>query len=177
MRKRSAPWLVLLLWPLVSLANEVDIPELGIRMTILPEAATRPQVSARTGGHEATTHLGAATLSIYREDDPVSAGSDVADPNYRAILDGKFGGPVESKDQGAPTGVGGHSGWTVVDLREPNRSSQGGYTCITYVIVDQHLYRLTVSAGATDPRPPEFDALVRALSGITFEQVQRADRG
>jgi len=34
-----------------------------------------------------------------------------------------------------------------------------------------------VSAGGSDGRPPEFDALVKALSGVTFEQVQRANRG
>jgi len=41
------------------------------------------------------------------------------------------------------------------------------------VIVDQHLYRLAVTANGSPGRPPEFDALVKALSGITFEPVQR----
>jgi hypothetical protein len=176
MQRPRKRWLaVLLLWPLASLANEVDIPELGIRLTQLPAGASKPQVSARAAGYEATTRLGPAVLDVYREDVPAPAGSDVADPNYRALLDVKFGKTLESKAQGAPTDVGGHSGWTVVDLRDARSATD--YTCVTYVIVDQHLYRLKVSAGGSDGRPPEFDALVKALSGVTFEQVQRANRG
>jgi len=79
---------------------------------------------------------------------------------------------VESKTLGAPTSVGGHSAWTVVDAHSGS-SELMHYTCLTYVIVDQHLYRLAVTANGSPGRPPEFDALVKALSGITFEPVQR----
>ena len=177
MQKPRAPWLALLfLWPLASYASDVDIPELGIRLTALPATASRPQVGEQPRGYQAETRLGSALLTIYRQDDPVPAGSDVAEPNYRAMLDARFGNLVESKTEGAPTAVGGHSAWTVVDARE----SHGGptdYICVTYVIVDDHLYRLTVTAQSSAARPPEFDSLVRAMSGVAFEQVRRANHG
>jgi hypothetical protein len=169
-----------LLSPLAVEANDVDIPELGIRLTALPSAATKPQVAEvadTPGGYDAVTHLGAAVLSIYREDDPVPSGSDVADPHYRALLDGRYHGGVESQTLGAPTALGGHSAWTVVDAREQGPSELTRYTCLTYVIVDQHLYRLIVTADGTPGRPPEFDALVKALSGVSFELVRRVNRG
>jgi len=168
---------LLMLWPPLSQAADFDIPELGIRLTALPPGAAKPQVVEQTGGYEATTRLGSALLSIFREDDPVPAGSDVAEPNYRAMLDTRFGKGVDSRTDGAPTAVGGHSAWTVVDISAARSSAHTGYICVTYVIVDEHLYRLMVSANAADGRPPEFDSLVRALSSVSFEQVRRANRG
>lgn len=175
MNARVGPRLgaLLLLWPLLALANDVDVPALGVRLTALPDNASQPLVSTHGDGHEATTRLGSAQLNIFRDDGPAPAGSDVAEPSYRAILDAKFPDSVKSKLQGAPTAVGGHPAWTVVDARE--EGSLTTYTCVTYVIVDQHLYRLLVSAAPAAVRPPEFDALVRALSGIQFEQVHGAN--
>ncbi len=167
-----------LLWPLAGEANEVDLPELGMRLTALPSTATKPQVTEVTqhpAGYEAVMHLGAVVLNIHREEDPVPAGSDVADPRYRALLDRRYRGGVQSKTLGAPTSLGGHSAWTVVDAREEGSAELTHYTCLTYVIVDQHLYRLSVTADGTPGRPPEFDALVKALSGVTFELVRRAN--
>jgi hypothetical protein len=167
-----------LLLPLAAHADAVDIPELGVRVTTLPSAATQPQVtqgSQHPGVYDAVVHLGLALLTISREDDPVAPGSDVADPGYRAQLDRRYPGGVESKTLGAPTAVGGHSAWTVVDVREQGSSDLNRYTCLTYVIVDQHLYRLAVTADGSPGRPPEFDSLVKALSGVTFELVRRAN--
>jgi len=167
-----------LLLPLAAHADNVDIPELGVRVTALPSAATQPQVTQGTQYptvYDAVLHLGKASLTISREDDPVPPGSDVADPSYRAQLDRRYRGGVESKALGAPTAVGGHSAWTVVDAREQGSSDLTHYTCLTYVIVDQHLYRLAVTADGSPGRPPEFDALVKALSGVTFELVRRAN--
>jgi hypothetical protein len=168
-----------LLWPLAGQANEVDIPELGIRLAALPNAATKPQVTeaAAPAGYEAVTHLGGAALAISREEDPVPAGSDVANPSYRALLDSRYRDRIESKTLGAPTSLGGHSAWTVVDAREDGASNRMHYTCLSYLIVDQHLYRFAVTADGNPGRPPEFDALVKALSEVSFEQVQRANRG
>src|SRR5215469_7040244 len=125
---------LLLLWPLLALANEVDIPELGVRVTTLPDNASQPLVAAHDGGYEATTRLGSAQFNIFRDDGPAPAGSDVAEPTYRAILDEKFPDSVKSKTQGAPTAVGGHSAWTVVDAREAGALT--AYTCVTYLLVD-----------------------------------------
>jgi hypothetical protein len=178
MQRLRGSWLALLfVWPLASQAADVDVPELGIRLTTMPPAASKPQVEEQAGGYQAETRLGSALLSIYRQDNPVPAGSDVAEPNYRAMLDARFGNVVESKTEGAPTAVGGHSAWTVVDARESRGSQQTDYICVTYVIVDDHLYRLTVTAHASAGRPPEFDSLVKAMSGVAFEQVRRANHG
>jgi len=169
-----------LVLPLAAAANDIDLPELGIRLAALPSAATKPQVTeaAQTPtGYGAVTHLGAAVLNIYREDDPVPSGSDVADPHYRALLDRRYPGGVESQTLGAPTSLGGHSAWTVVDAHQQSSSELTRYTCLTYVIVDQHLYRLVVTADGSPARPPEFDALVKALSGVSFELVRRANPG
>ena len=166
-----------LLWPLAARANDVDLAELGVRLSTLPGTVTQPQVSQRPGGYDAVIRLGLATLEIYREDDPAPVGSDVADPHYRALLDRRYRGGVEAKTLGAPTALGGHSAWTVVDTREDSSSDVTHYTCLSYVIVDQHLYRLAVTADGSPGRPPEFDSLVKALSGVSFEQVQRPNRG
>jgi hypothetical protein len=166
-----------LLLPLATYADDVDLPALGLRLTTLPSGATEPQVTQVTqhpAGYDAVTRLGTAALTIHREDDPVPPGSDVADPSFRAQLDRRYRSGVESKALGAPTSLGGHNAWTVVDAREHGSSDLTHYTCLTYVIVDQHLYRLAVTADGSPGRPPEFDALVKALSGVTFELVKRA---
>jgi hypothetical protein len=173
MRERGRWWLAAaLLWPLVGLAGEFDVPELGVRLTALPPEAVQPQVSSEPGGYQATTTAGGAQFSIYREDSAAPDGSDVADPHYRETLDHKFK-DLESKTEGAPTQLAERSAWTVVDAR---RVSSGStlYTCLTYVIVDQHLYRLLVTAQSALGRPPEFDSLVVAMSSVKFEPVHRA---
>jgi hypothetical protein len=48
------------------------------------------------------------------------------------------------------------------------------YTWLTYAIVDQHLYKLMVSGLGPSGKPHEFDSMVKAMSGITFEPIQRA---
>jgi len=173
------PLLALLFSSFAARADEVDLPELGVHLTGLPSAATKPQVrdaSEYPGGSGAVLRLGAAELDIFREDDPVPPGSDVAEPGYRASLDRRYHGNVESKTLGAPTSVGGHNAWTVVDARGGS-GDLTRYTCLTYVIVDRHLYRLAVTADGSPARPAEFDQLVKALSSVTFEPVQRTNHG
>lgn len=171
MHGRSLPLALALLWPLAIRASDVDVPDLGVRLTGLPAAAATTAVTEQPGGHEVTTRLGAAALSIYREDQSAPEKSDVASPRYRATLDAKFkgfAGGVDSASLGAPTALAGRSAWTVVDARDASHASGTVYVCLTYAIVDQHLYRLTVTATGSDHRPAEFDALVKALSGVTF---------
>jgi hypothetical protein len=172
MRSRSAWLAVLLLWPILGQADDADVPELGVHLTALPPEASRPVVSAQLGGAELATQAGVAQLRIYREELPVAAGSDIADPRYRATLDGKFR-MLESRTQGAPTTLAGHSAWTVVDVH-PLSSGSTRYTCLTYVIADEHLYRLIVTAESSLGRPADFDALVVAMSGVKFEPVRAA---
>ena len=174
MHRSKRVWLtLLLLWPLASHADVVDVPQLGIRFAALPAGAFEPEVTPTQQGYLARIQLGKALMSIYRESDPVSAGSDVASPGYRASLDTKFAATIESNNQGAPTAVAGHGAWTVVDARPADPRPSTAYTCVTYVIVDQHLYRLTVTAVGAQ-RPPEFDALVKAISAITFEPIRQS---
>jgi hypothetical protein len=171
MRAAGICLIATLLWPLTLWANDVDVPELGIKLTQLPSDADKPQLTQASQGSELTTHVGAAMLTIFRDSTPVPAGSDVADPGYRATLDARFDRTIESKSQGAPTAIGGHSGWTVVDTHPGQSPSTTVYTCVSYVIVDQHLYRLTVRASSSEGRPHEFDSLVGALSSVKFEDV------
>ena len=170
-RSRTLRFTFWCLWPLAAYAGSVDVPELGIRFAALPAGASEPQVSAAQRGTQLTTALGPAVLRIYRDEQPAPAGSDVASPDYRASLDARFDKSIDSRSEGAPTAVGGYGAWTVVDARPAESAASTAYICVTYVIVDQHLYRLAVSALGTG-RPAEFDALVKALSGITFEPVR-----
>jgi len=87
----------------------------------------------------------------------------------RARLDAMFGGFVDSTTHGAPTAVGGHSAWTVVEARDSGSATI--YTCVSYVIADRHLYRLSVSANGNRSRPAEFDSLVAAMSGVHFQSA------
>src|ERR1700683_1753882 len=131
MHKAASAWLaILLVCPLLSYADDIEVPEVGVRLTALPEGAQKPQVTRQPDASEATTQVGDAVLSIYRETAPAPAGADVADPRYRALLDARFDKTLDSKTQGAPTHVGGHSGWTVVDAR-PSGSATSAATVHT----------------------------------------------
>ena len=164
--------LLLALRPLPGAAAipDVDVPALGLSIARVPPGTSEPQVRERPDGYEMKIELGVAVMRIFRESGPVAPGSDVASPGYRARLDAQFSADVDSATQGAPTVVGGHGAWTVIDARAHDAGT--AYTCVTYVIVDQHLYRMTVIATG-DPRPPEFDGLVKALSGVSFEPLGR----
>ena len=147
----TAALAALLLWPVGGRADPMDVPELGLQLTTLPAAATKPQLTTQPSGSTVTTQLGPAVLSIYRDNGTEPAGSDVASPKYRASLDARFAHAIDSRSQGAPTNVGGHSGWTVVEARTPG-DRETKYACVTYVIVEQHLYRLAVTASASSGR-------------------------
>lgn len=174
MQRANTVWpLLVLTWTLAAHADGADVPALGLRIASLPEGTSAPVISQVAGGDQMSVQLDKATLTIFRAGAPEPEGSDVANPAYRASLDARFNAQLDSKEQGAPTALGGHGAWTVVEARSGSESEATRYACVTYVIVDQHLYRMTVHA-AGDPRPPEFDGLVKALSGITFEPLHRA---
>ena len=173
MRRAYVLCSMLLLWPLAASADGIDVPALGLSIASLPEGTSEPQVSELPDGSQMSVQLDKAVLRIYRDSAPVPPGSDVANPAFRASLDARFHERIESQAQGAPTALGGHGGWTVVAATPAETPAATLYTCITYVIVDEHLYRMTVTASG-DPRPPEFDGLVKALSGIKFQPIRRA---
>lgn len=152
----------------------VESAELGIKFADLPTGLPRLKLSERPAGYEATTHLGTATLSIYREDDPVPSGSDVNNPSYRATFEPKAPGPfANSRKHGAATSLGGHAAWTVGDAVHVGPMTL--YSWVTHTIVDQHLYRLAVNAigpsGTAD-----FDSLLKGVYSAAFEPVQRAEQ-
>lgn len=163
----------LLLLPLASHAASVDIPELGVELPDVPSGITTARAVERPDGYEWQTQLGTSTLSIYREERPTPAGSNVSDRNYRATLDVKFHTPVKSQTTGSATAVGGQPAWTAVGSQRLGALPLVVSNWLTYVIVDDHLYRLAVSALAQGGRPSEFDSLVKAVSGVSFGPIRR----
>ena len=168
-RSRDLNLWPLLLLPLVCAGNELVIPQLAVKFNDLPPSTAKSEVLQRPTASEAITVIGPVILSVRREDAEVPSGSSLSDPNYRAIVQSRFDKSLEPKAQGAMTAVGGHPGWSLIDAHQEAHSPSALYTYITYVIVDQHLYRLMVRAIGRRQRPPEFDAAVKAISDITFE--------
>ena len=96
------------------------------------------------------------------------------DANYRAVLQKEFNEDLGPIFPGTVTVIAGHEAWTSMDARRSGRGGSIKYACVTYVIVDQHLYRLAANAEGGDTRPPEFDAAVRAISGLEFGPIDRS---
>ena len=171
MQHLRVSWCVLTAFlPAGALADDIDVPELGVRLNGMPDWVQMAPVAARADGFAIIGRAGDAQLEVYREE--ASASGDVASPRYRAQLDERFDPTVDSRDQGAPTSVGGYNAWTVVATHPQGTGTR--YVCITYVIADRHLYRFAVSAAGGEHRPAEFDFLVRVLSRVKFEPVRRA---
>jgi len=56
--------LLVMVWPAAARADDVDVPELGVRLTSLPRGAVKPQVVPKAGGYELTTGVGEAVLRV-----------------------------------------------------------------------------------------------------------------
>jgi hypothetical protein len=171
-QSRNAHWWLFVLTPLVCTANELVIPELAIEFKNMPASTADSEIYRRTSATEAITPIGPVILSVRREDAEVPSSNSLSDPSYRATVQSRFDQGLDPKAQGAMTSVGSHPGWTLIAAQKGVHSPGILYSCITYVIVDQHLYRLVVRAlvvGMT--RPVEFDAVVRAISDATFERA------
>jgi hypothetical protein len=161
--------------PVPSYHNKIEIPELGIHMTDLPDDVTTPQVIRRVDGYQANLRIRTATLTIARLEDPVPAGTDVRDAAYRAIQQAAFDEDFGPKAHGEATAINGHAAWTTFSARRTGyNGTVAFYTCVTYAIVDQHLYRFAANATGGDTRPPDFDAAVRATSELTFGAIDRS---
>jgi hypothetical protein len=161
--------------PVANYHKIIEIPELGIHMSGVPDAVAPPEVLRRLDGYQGTLHFGTATLTIARLDDPVLAGSEVTDAAYRRIQQVAFDEDLGPKAHGEATAIDGHAAWTTFSARRTGYDGTlGQYTCITYAIVDQHLYRFVTNATGGDTRPPDFDAAVRAMSELTFGAIDRS---
>jgi hypothetical protein len=160
------------LLPVASVASEVVLPELGIRLTGLPISSRKPQVTERPAGYEGTVQISPTTvLIIYRADDPIPPGN-FTDASYRSSLFAKLDDSKAGTVKGTLTSVGGHEAWAIVDAERVGPLAAYRYTA--YLTADQHLYRITVTALGSQ-RPAEFDAAVKAVSSsIAFEPVQRS---
>jgi hypothetical protein len=167
-RTRNLHLWLLLSSPLVCAANDLVFPELGVKLSDLPTLTAGSAVFQRPTASEVITPIGSAILSVRREDREVPSGSGLSDPTFRAALQSRFDKTLDTKAQGAMTAVGGSPGWTLIDAHKEARSPLALYTCITYVIADRHLYRFMVRAVAARTRPAEFDAVVKAISNVTF---------
>jgi TonB family protein len=159
-------------FPLPCEAAIVEVPELGIKFADFPDDQPRFEVDERPGGYHAQARVGKAVLNLYREEEPVPVDANLADSSYRAILDAKFHASVKSAKDGAATSLGGHAAWTVT--QRTRAGPYVAYSWLTYTIVDQHLYILTVNT-VSQSGTPEFDSLVKATGGIAFEAIQRAE--
>jgi len=161
------------LWPLAGHADPLDIPELGVRIRDVPQGTAKPGVIPRGDGYTAIIRIGTATLNIARVEEPVAAGSDVKDANYRtaqqAAFNENFGPKVSSK----ATTISGHSAWTNASaVRYPDGFVRWGY--VTYVIADQHLYRFVVLAVGGTTQPADLTAAGKVMYAVTFVPVDRS---
>ena len=181
----------LLLWcPLVGHGADLDIPEIGVYLTHLPNGSTKSQLSEALDASSIRVRIGSVTLFIQRLDDPVPAGVSITDRAYRKALQENFGDDLGPKADGQATTVSGRAAWTLYSaVRSPDIvlgpppsapvARFASYTCVTYVIANEHAYRLRADATAPyDPHtpsvgPPDFITAVQAMTDITFQPLVR----
>ena len=164
-------WLLALIFvPILSRAESVDLPALGLTIQDLPVNATRPQVTALGDGVRATVQVGTASLSISRLADPLLAG-DVRDPQFRKAQAVYF--REDPKAYGAASSISGHDAWTSY-LQSDLGGGQFTYFVESRVIVDQHLYAISVRAADGPERPADFDAAVKMMAHLSFTPADEA---
>jgi TonB family protein len=160
-------------WLVASHASALDIPELGVHIAQLPDASATPRVIRRLDGYQAIMPIGKATLTIARVDAPVPSSSDITAASFRIAQQAEFyEQPNPSAHEHAST-VSGHDAWTIVSARSGGWHTVN-YRCVTYTIVDQHLYRLVAGATGQDRIPPDFVAATRVMSELTLGPVERS---
>jgi hypothetical protein len=178
---------LLLFCPLVGYGADLDIPEIGVYLARLPDGSTKSQLFESLDASSIGVRIGSVTLFIQRLDDPVPAGASVTEPAYLKALQENFGDDLGAKADGQATTVSGRAAWTLYSaVRSPDLifvppiqpvARFASYTCVTYVIANEHAYRLRANATAPyDPhapnvRPPDFVAAVQAIFDITFQPV------
>jgi hypothetical protein len=157
--------------------TEIAIPELGVEFLQLPDQAMEQGVKGSRAGHEATLNIGKAFLLVYRDDDPVAPGSSILAPEYRKAILARAEFAVPPRSAGQPLKLDGHDGWAFVEVSTlPSPSASRDYTATIFVIVDQHLYRLTGDALGSRIEPPDFKLATRAISTVRFLSIQKPDQ-
>jgi hypothetical protein len=182
---------LLLLQPLVGYSADLDIPEIGVYLTNLPAGSTKSTLSESLDSSAIAVHVGKVALFILRLDDPVPAGTSVTDSAYLKALRENFGDKLDPKADGRATTVSGRAAWTeyrgvisplvtvVTGGRASTLSQVATYTCVTYVIANEHVYRLSANttapydAHAPNDKPPDFVSALKAMFDLTFQPVVR----
>jgi len=157
--------------PLASQAGEIDLPALGVKIVGMPSEIAVPQVIERPAGYDASIDFGAGTfLTIYRQEEPVSRGS-LLDAEYRKSLLTSVDAANDVRSEGKLVSVSGHDAWMIIDAHVPQLLQI--HTCALYVVVDDHVYQMFISALAKRDR---FKELVNDLvARVTFEPLRRPD--
>lgn len=170
---------LLLLYAVASHSTEIEVPEMGVRLTNLPEGTTKSKLFETLDSYSTSVQIGSVSLNIMRLEDPAPVGASLTDATYRKALQDNFGDDLGPKARGQTTFISGNTAWTLFTAVQPIPAPVVDYTCITYVIANDHPYRLRAyteavySSHTPINRPPDFDAAVQAMSYIKFEPVTR----
>ncbi|HYM41776.1 MAG TPA: energy transducer TonB [Steroidobacteraceae bacterium] len=155
---------------MLAAAERLDIPELGVRIPDLPARATALKVVDKLVGYSASFRVGRVHAGVLWLSDPVPTEATVTDRRYRRSVRDYLFDNIHHGGHEEATSIAGVDAWS-----NCGAESFGGpdvqWHCTYYLISDQHLYRLLVNA--TSPKKPaEFDAVVRALYGMSFGPIQ-----
>jgi hypothetical protein len=161
------------LWPIAGYADGIDIPGLGVHIAEVPDGPHTLEVAHRIDGYLATLRIGKAALIIARVDAPVVSGSDIREASFRTAQRAEFYEKPEPAAREQATVVSGHDAWTIVSARRAS-GHLVNYRCVTYTVVDQHLYRLEAYATGQDAMPPEYEAAVHMMLELSFVPVDRS---
>ena len=160
-------------------AAEVNVPKMGIRLTGLPDTVTASKLHETFDAKSLALHIHEASLGILRLEDAAPAGASLADPAFRKQMQGVFDDDFGSRDQGEAASISGNPAWTWTHADHIGPAVQ--YAYVTYVIANEHLYRLRAHAlgrdkpHEVDARPADFIAIVNAIADIVFDPVTRPD--
>jgi TonB family protein len=162
---------LLLLASPVMATSVLDIPELGTKISLNSELSDSPKILRRVDGYVARIAVGSAVLTISRLDEAVPYGSTLDDERYRASLRQTFHDAAYANTREASGVIDGHRAWAIANAVSGPPGTGVSYSRTTYVIVDQHLYRLGIWAVGSGGRPADFDSATTILSGISFVSI------
>jgi hypothetical protein len=162
------------MWAQLTFAESIQIPELGVYMPDAPAGLAVPRVSQYIDGSRASLAIGTAHLLIARLEAEVPAGSDVRERAYRAAQREYFHDNLGAQGREQATMIGGRDSWTMATAVRSAQGASVRYRSITYVIFQQHFYRLEVHATGVGTKPPDYSSALTALSRLTFAPIERS---
>ncbi len=156
----------------VNQAKELDVPELGVKFTNVPDQTSVPRMGERKTGSEVSVAFGGALIYVFRADDAVPDETDTTTDIFRDALVARRDNPIRRRSNGHRAEIAGHAGWAFINV-EQTAPGLAQYTCIVFLVVDHHLLRLTALAqSAAQASHAEYDEAVRALDSIRFVPPQ-----